>query len=102
MLEMYFDPWGPKDCCRFRIYEQIQRNGALTWSHRVNLGERRRDYSLPFPKVIKPIEKEKFILFTNSANHIELWEKNRSWIRSTLSLPTDFEANITDLWLLQM
>ena len=113
MLEVWIDPWGSEDCCRFRLYEHVKRSEVNIWKYMGNLGKR-GSYRYSFPKIIESIETEKFILFPQetklprttlnmtSVYHMELWEKNNIWSRSTLKFSVDLQDDIQHLWIMQM
>ena len=113
MLEVWIDPLGSEDCCRFRLYEHVKTSRVNTWKYMGSLGNR-GPYRFSFPKIIESIETEKFILLPQetsltrttlnmtSVYHMELWEKNNIWTRSSLKFSIDLQEDIQHLWSVQM
>lgn len=106
-------------CRRFQIYERIEKYETMQWNYIGYFGD--KEYEMSFPPVIQPIEKGKFIVFPQEVKHkrdeidveglnvynhpvnpLEVWEKNRTFIRSHLNCTMDFPNYVENLWILQM
>ena len=98
----------------YGIFEYVEENGTLKWTHIADFGNTRNGYNtLMLPQFIKPMKNGKFIFFPREAkivrstmffDAIEVWEKNKTLTRSPLELPINFTAEIwkQSFWILQM
>ena len=107
-------PLCPFEACRrYKIFERVEKNDTNEWNYFGYFGD--KEYEMSFPTVIQPIENGKFILFPQetkpvksgfvisvSSLNLEVWERNRTFIRSLLEFPIDFPNYFENLWVLQM